>query len=83
MALDDYENAVNFVLAFAMVHDLPSEKVFFAEAARAMKPGARLLLVEPAGHVGGGAFERGLAGAAESGLATSTGSEVGAACRPC
>ena len=54
MALDAYDNAVDFVLAFAVVHETPSAEGFFAEAARAMKPGASLLLAEPAGHVSGG-----------------------------
>ena len=56
MALDGYENAFDFVLAFAVVHELPSAETFFAEAARAMKPGASLLLAEPAGHVGDDEF---------------------------
>jgi ubiquinone/menaquinone biosynthesis C-methylase UbiE len=51
MALDAYDNAVDFVLAFAVVHETRSAERFFAEAARAMKPGASLLLAEPAGHV--------------------------------
>jgi ubiquinone/menaquinone biosynthesis C-methylase UbiE len=69
MALEAYEGAVDFVLAFAVVHELPSAATFFAEAARAMKPGARLLLAEPAGHVTQDALAKELALAAEAGLA--------------
>ena len=39
------------MFAFAVVHELPSAAVFFQEAARCLRPGACLLLVEPAGHV--------------------------------
>jgi hypothetical protein len=38
-------------LAFALVHELPAAARFFAEVAKASKPGAGLLFVEPAGHV--------------------------------
>ena len=69
MALEGWEGAVDFVLAFAVVHELPSAATFFAEAARAMKPGARMLLAEPAGHVSQDAFAKELALAAEAGLA--------------
>jgi SAM-dependent methyltransferase len=42
---------VDFVLAFAVVHELPSAGTFFREAAEALRPGGRMLLAEPAGHV--------------------------------
>ncbi len=70
MALERWEGAVDFVLAFAVVHEMPSAATFFAEAARAMKPRARLLLVEPAGHVSQDAFGKELALAAAAGLAS-------------
>jgi SAM-dependent methyltransferase len=76
MALDERERAFDFVLAFAVVHELPSAEIFFAEAARAMKPGASLLLIEPAGHVGHGEFEKELAFAAQKGLAAFPGPDV-------
>lgn len=67
MALNDLEGAVDFVLAFAVVHEMPAPAPFFAEAARAMKPGAALLLAEPSGHVA--EFEQEIAAAALAGLA--------------
>ena len=72
MALDAYNDAVDFALAFAVVHEMPSAAKFFAEAARAMKPGASLLLAEPAGHVGKDDFEKELHVAGEASLATVT-----------
>jgi hypothetical protein len=72
MALDAYEDVVDFVLAFAVVHEMPSAATFFAESARAMKPGASLLLAEPAGHVNEAEFGKELALAAEAGLAAAS-----------
>jgi ubiquinone/menaquinone biosynthesis C-methylase UbiE len=51
LGLDDLRDKVDFVLAFAMVHEMPSASRFFQEASRAMMAGANLLLAEPAGHV--------------------------------
>ncbi len=43
--------AVDFVLAFAVVHELPSAQTFFEQAWTCLKPGGTLLLAEPAGHI--------------------------------
>ena len=56
MGTDDLEGRVDFVLAFAVVHELPDAGRFFAEARRATKPGGRLLLSEPRMHVSEAAF---------------------------
>jgi 2-polyprenyl-3-methyl-5-hydroxy-6-metoxy-1,4-benzoquinol methylase len=47
MQLNGFDGRVDFVLAFAVVHEMPDPSAFFAEAAAAMKPGARMLLAEP------------------------------------
>jgi len=69
MGIGDLQHSVDFVLAFAMVHELPDAAKFFAEAAQALKPGGTLLLAEPRGHVADKAFDRELAAAAAVGLA--------------
>lgn len=51
MGLDDLKGQVDFVLAFAVVHELPSAERFFAEVSAALTPGRRLLLAEPRFHV--------------------------------
>jgi SAM-dependent methyltransferase len=76
LALDAREGAFDFVLAFAVVHEMPSAEAFFAEAARAMKPGASLLLAEPAGHVAESEFASELAFAGRSGLEASDGPQI-------
>ena len=68
MGLTDIAGTVDFALVFAVVHELPAEDRFFAEAAEAMKPGACLLLAEPAGHVKAARFEAELQAAARVGL---------------
>jgi ubiquinone/menaquinone biosynthesis C-methylase UbiE len=68
MGIDDLTGQVDFVLAYAVVHELPSDAVFFAEASRALKPGGTLLLAEPSGHVTAGAFDEELANAARVNL---------------
>ncbi len=51
MRLGDLAGAVDFTLAYAMVHEMPSSERFFQEAAVASRAGAQMLLAEPAGHV--------------------------------
>ena len=68
MGVADLAGAVDLVLAFAVVHELPAAGPFFAEAAATLKPGGTLLLVEPTGHVNADEFEAELRAAAQAGL---------------
>lgn len=68
MGVEDLAGQVDFTLAFAMVHELPSASRFFSEVAAASKPGARVLIAEPRGHVNAAAFEAELDLAANAGL---------------
>jgi SAM-dependent methyltransferase len=72
MGLDDIEGTVDFVFAFAVVHEMPAQGPFFSEAAGALKPNATLLLAEPAGHVDDQEFAEELAAAAHADLAVVT-----------
>lgn len=47
MGLDDLKGQVDFVLAFAVVHELPSAERFFAEVSTVLKSSCRILLAEP------------------------------------
>jgi SAM-dependent methyltransferase len=42
MSLEDVEGTVDFVFAFAVVHEMPGPGPFFTEAAGALKPCATL-----------------------------------------
>jgi ubiquinone/menaquinone biosynthesis C-methylase UbiE len=68
MNLDDLNGRVDFALAASVVHEMPSDAVFFREAFEALKPGGVLLLAEPSGHVTDEAFDIELANAAKAGL---------------
>lgn len=68
LGIADLANRVDFVLAFAVVHEFPSPQYFFSQAAEACKPGASVLLAEPAGHVDDEDFQAELQDAAAAGL---------------
>jgi SAM-dependent methyltransferase len=68
LGLADLDGAVDFTLAVAVVHELPAVATFFVEVAKASKPGAGLLLAEPAGHVKTSDFEAELQAATLAGF---------------
>ncbi len=51
LGIDDLQGEIDFVLAFAVVHEMPHPSKAISEITRAMKRGGSLLLVEPKGHV--------------------------------
>jgi ubiquinone/menaquinone biosynthesis C-methylase UbiE len=59
---------VDFALAFWVVHEVPDQKMFFHELYAILKPGARVLIVEPPFHVSRAAFEAMMREAAGAGL---------------
>ena len=68
MGLGDLREQVDFVLAFAVVHEMPAAAQFFQQAADCLKTGGRMLLAEPRGHVKEAAFQAELHAASEAGL---------------
>jgi len=68
MGLNDLMAKVDFVFAFAVVHELPNVSKFFKEAAQSLKINALLLLVEPTGHVGLEQFDAELRVAEQAGF---------------
>lgn len=68
LGVSDLAGQVRFVLAFALVHELPDVAAFFAQVARALAPGGRVLLAEPRGHVSAAELERTLEVARAAGL---------------
>ncbi|CAA6606031.1 Methyltransferase type 11 [Rhodospirillaceae bacterium LM-1] len=71
MGIDDLKGSVDFSLAFAMVHELPSPQDFFAELAPCLKPNGCVLMVEPAGHVPDDVFVDQVKAACAAGLVLS------------
>jgi len=68
LGVGDLAGSVDFVLAYAVVHELPDASVFFQEAAHALRAGGRLLLAEPSGPVDENLFAAELAAAHAAGL---------------
>lgn len=68
LGIADLTGAIDFTLAFALVHELPDAEPFFAEVAMASRPGAGLVFAEPAGHVNPAKFEAELEAAFQAGF---------------
>ena len=68
MGIGDLSGKVDFVLAFAMVHELPDSRRFFTESFAALKRGGRLLFSEPARHIGETEFAMSLDTAKQAGF---------------
>ena len=66
--LDAYRGAVDFVAAVHMVHEVTDQEGFLRRLAQLLRPGARLLIVEPKGHVSAEALERTVRRALDAGL---------------
>jgi ubiquinone/menaquinone biosynthesis C-methylase UbiE len=66
----------DFALAFWMVHEVPDESRFLAEVHDLLVSGARLLLVEPRGHVDREAFARTIDAAVAKGFRSLTAPRV-------
>jgi SAM-dependent methyltransferase len=76
MNLSDLTGKVDFTLAFALVHEMPSADAFFSEVATLSKPGALVLFAEPGGHVKEKDFETELQHARNTGFIVSGRPEV-------
>jgi ubiquinone/menaquinone biosynthesis C-methylase UbiE len=72
LGIRDLSGHVNFVLLFAVVHEMPDALQLFAELASVLKPGGVLLLAEPTGHVKASAFEVTVKAAQAAGLTIAT-----------
>jgi ubiquinone/menaquinone biosynthesis C-methylase UbiE len=68
MGIADLAALVDFALVFAMVHEVPDRSRLFDEVSIALKPGGRVLLAEPRGHVTDSLFGEFLELAAADGL---------------
>lgn len=60
--------AVDFALAFYMMHEVPDQERLFAEVRNTLKPNGQVLVVEPPFHVSKSAFEEMIGRAIGAGL---------------
>lgn len=68
LGIEDLAGSVDFAWVVAMVHELPDAAPLFAQLHAALKPGGKLLFVEPKGHVSRDAFRHSLALAVAAGF---------------
>jgi ubiquinone/menaquinone biosynthesis C-methylase UbiE len=64
----DLASQIDFVLAFAVVHEVGNASRFFSEIQSVLKPHGRLLFAEPRGHISERAFQESLSMAEHNGL---------------
>jgi ubiquinone/menaquinone biosynthesis C-methylase UbiE len=57
LGIADLSGSIDFILALAVIHELPESKRFFDEVRHVLIPGGKLLIAEPKGHVTKDAFE--------------------------
>ncbi|HUO25316.1 MAG TPA: methyltransferase domain-containing protein [Candidatus Aquilonibacter sp.] len=76
LGVPDLQGKVDFTLAMAVVHEMPSASWFFGQAAAAMKAGGQLLLAEPSGHVTDAEFQEELQAAAAAGFVVTERPEI-------
>jgi ubiquinone/menaquinone biosynthesis C-methylase UbiE len=68
LGLNDFDQRIDFALAFAVVHEVPDVFTFLGEISKAMKFGSTCLVAEPRGRVSAEEFEATLSIAKEQGL---------------
>lgn len=68
LGISDLSGQIDFALAFAVVHEAANPARFFAGTYAALRPGGRVLLAEPKGHVKESAFRESIAIAETQGL---------------
>ncbi|OGQ89237.1 MAG: methyltransferase type 11 [Deltaproteobacteria bacterium RIFOXYA12_FULL_58_15] len=68
LAIDDLTGRVDFILAFAVVHEVPDVSILMGQLHRALHPGGKVLVGEPAGRVPDHEFAEELAAAEKAGL---------------
>jgi 2-polyprenyl-3-methyl-5-hydroxy-6-metoxy-1,4-benzoquinol methylase len=67
----ELSDKLDFLLLFAVAHEVPDKKQLFHDLYKMLKPGGRILFAEPKGHVKPADFEKSLQLAKEAGLTVS------------
>jgi ubiquinone/menaquinone biosynthesis C-methylase UbiE len=76
LGIGDIAGSIDFVLLFALAHEVPDKKRLFSEILAAMKQTGELLLAEPRGHVLKADFERTVSTAQSAGFEVLQGLEI-------
>ncbi len=70
--LQDLSNQVDLAAAIHMVHEVSNQGAFFSWIWKALKPGGKMFVVEPKGHISREEFEKSMAIAEEAGFKPET-----------
>ena len=68
LRVEDLSGEVDFAAAIHLVHEIPDQGAFFAQVWNILKPGCRLLVLEPKGHISLDQFEQTVATAKQIGF---------------
>jgi ubiquinone/menaquinone biosynthesis C-methylase UbiE len=66
----DLAGQIDFALVFAVAHEVPDQRGFFAQIQELLRPNGSVLVVEPRGHVSDAEFARTLDAATAAGFMT-------------
>jgi ubiquinone/menaquinone biosynthesis C-methylase UbiE len=58
LGVEDLSSEVDFVAAIHMVHEVPDQTALFSQVWEVLKPGCKMLVIEPKGHVSPEQFEQ-------------------------
>ena len=73
LGIGRWAGRVDLALAIHVVHEVPDPARFLRQVREALRPGGRLVIIEPKGHVTPAQFEATLAAAAAAGFTRGTG----------
>jgi ubiquinone/menaquinone biosynthesis C-methylase UbiE len=76
LQVNDFSNRIDFVLLFAVVHEIPDQEKLFREVHATLKDNSLVLVSEPAGHVNTDEFNQMLATAKRVGFEVITSPEI-------
>jgi len=76
LSLNDFNNMIDFAIAFAVVHEVPDARSLFEDIYRLLRPGGRCLIAEPKGHVSEQEFRHTLAMAEQANLRPTGGPKI-------
>ena len=68
LGVEDLAGEVDFAGALHLVHEVPDQSSFFTQIWETLKPGSKLLVIEPRGYVSQDQFEQSLAAAEKIGF---------------
>ncbi|MFH1760187.1 MAG: methyltransferase domain-containing protein [bacterium] len=68
LEINDLKEKIDFILAYAVVHEIPDKTIFFSETYSSLKAGCKLLMADPKFHVSEEEFNKTVLKAEEAGF---------------